>query len=71
MKGNGIRSIIAANCDVLPPPKDCSQGEDSACLDLTTTCGKHTLSSQALLLETPYKCREGSVFALKTDPASL
>ena len=31
MKGNGIRFIIAANCDVLPPPKHCSQGEDPAC----------------------------------------
>lgn len=28
MKGDGIRFITAANCDVLPPPKHCSQGED-------------------------------------------
>lgn len=40
MKGNGIRFIIAANCDVLPPPKHRSQGEDPACFYLHIACKK-------------------------------
>lgn len=48
MKGNGIRFIIAANCDVLPPPEHHSQGEVCACL----VCNKQlpTFTTPAAML---------------------
>lgn len=40
MKGDGIRFITAANCDVLPRPKHCSQGEDPVTLSAEQTTHK-------------------------------